>query len=196
MLRILLLVLLLCGPVYGQVYLGLHGAGSWSKLTKVAGEDVGDSYDDYERVYGFGGDIMFRPTASPFGIEAGFTYLSKTDEDGDIESKGGAHPIYVSGVFFISNSMYLTAGVNYTLWNLEVNEESLDNIDGKLGYQGGVGIELGSGKIRLYGVGYYMIQKGEVTDIPDIPELDGQLPDTIEFETQGFLIRAGIRIGL
>jgi len=194
MLRILLLLLFLCGPVYGQIYLGLHGAGSWSKLTEVAGEDVGDAYDDYESVYGFGGDIMFRPTASPFGIEAGFTYLSKTDEDAGVEAKGGAHPIYVSGVFYISNSMYLTAGVNCTLWNLEVNDESLDNIDGKLGYQGGIGIELGAGKIRLYGVAHYMIQKGEITDIPDIPELGIDMPDTIEFETQSFLVRTGIRI--
>ena len=171
MFRILLFLLLLSGPVYGQIYLGVHGAGSWSKLTEVAGKDVGDAYNDYESVYGFGGDIMFRPTASPFGVEAGFTYLSKSNEDLDVEAKGGAHPIYVSGVFFISNMMYLTAGFNYTLWNLEVDDVSLENIDGKLGYQAGLGIELGAGKFKLYGVGYYMIQKGEITDIPDIPDI-------------------------
>jgi hypothetical protein len=198
MLRILVLLLLLCGPVYSQVYLGLHGAGSWSKLNEIAGQDVSDQYDDYEDVFGFGGDLSIRATGSPFGIEAGFTYLNKASTDLDVDAEWDAHPIYISGVFFLSNMLYLSAGVNYTLWDMKLEDESLDNLDGKLGYQFGLGVELGAGKFRLYGVGYYMIQKGEVTQAEDLPTAFGvqleSAPEVIDFESRSFLIRAGIRI--
>lgn len=200
MLRILLLVLLLCGPVYGQLYVGLHGAGSWSKLNEVAGQDVSDQYDDYEDVYGLGADLSIRATGSPFGVEAGFTYLNKANTDLDVDAEWDAHPIYISGVFFISNRLYLTGGVNYTLWDMKLADESLDNLDSKLGYQVGVGIELGAGSFKLYGVGSYMIQKGEVTQADDLPTAFGvqleSVPEVIDFESRSFLIRAGIRLQL
>jgi len=200
MLRVLIVLLFIGGPIYSQTSIGLHGAGSWSQMQEIAGEDVSGQYNDYEDIYGLGGDILIRPDGSPLGIEVGFTYLNKANINLDMKAEWDAHPIYLSGVFFLSNMLYIAGGINYTLWDMKLEDELLDDLDGKLGYQGGIGIELGSGKFRLYGVGYYMIQKGEVLQAEDLPtafgvEVESPL-EPIEFESRSFLVRAGIRISL
>ncbi len=190
MIRVVVILLLLSSPLLAQgVSFGVHGCGSWLKGEFESG---GFSYEseDYETIYGIGGDVMFKPPMSPLGIEAGFTYLSKSETEDDVEFETKGHPLYVNGKFYFSPLMYVGGGVNYTLWDVSAGDEEYD-IDGKIGFQGGVGIEFGAGSLKLYGSAFYFVQKGEM----QVDEFAFPVDEAINVELKGLQIRAGIRFG-
>ena len=111
-------------------------------------------------------DITFRPALSPIGIEGGATYLFRKEDDEELGLEGTfkTHPLYVNGQFYLSPMSYVFGGVNYTIWGIEIEDEDLENLKGKLGFQAGVGLIIGAGGTKIYVSGCYMIQKGKIED--------------------------------
>ena len=191
MIRVVVILLLLSSPLLAQgVSFGVHGCGSWLKGEFTSG---GFSYEsvDYETIYGLGVDVVYNPPLLPLGIEAGFTYLSKSDTESNVVFEAKGHPLYLNGKFYFGPFTYVGAGINYTLWDVSVDGKEHD-VDNKLGFQGGIGAELGSKDLKIYGSAFYFIQKGEMQVDDDI-EL--QVDGAFDVELKGLQIRAGIRFG-
>jgi len=187
MLRVLLILVFLCTPLLAQsVSFGVHGCGAWSKLEMSNEESSTES--DYETFYGAGVDVSFKPPLSPIGVEAGATYLFRKEKDEtlDIEGTFKTHPLYVNGKFYLSPMSYVFGGVNYTIWGIEVEDEEVENMKGKLGFQAGVGLEIGAGGTRIYVSGCYMIQKGTIED---------ESVGDIDIETKSLQLRVGLKFG-
>jgi len=183
----IIFILLFVGPsLFAQgVSIGLHGCMAWSKF-EVETEEYTISFNDAELFYGAGVDISIKPPASPLGVEGGFTYLIRNEEEAEIEYKYGAHPAYINAKFFIMPMVYLGGGLNYTFWKIEAGGEKLDDLSGGIGFQIGGGVEMGVSSLKLYGSAYYMIQNGKWE-----PEGDSE----VDVKSKSFQIRAGIRFG-
>jgi Outer membrane protein beta-barrel domain len=197
MLRLLVVLMLLSSPLVAQnISVGAHVCGSWLSGEINSGNLAIKSKDKAE-IYGIGADVTIHPSLSPLAIEAGFTYLFKDDEkdleDLSIKAALKGSPAYVNVKFFLNPLIYLVGGVNFTFWDVEIDDISIDDISGKMGYQGGVGVEFGSGNMKLFGSAMYFIQNGETDQMPDLPIA---LLSQSEFESKGFQVRAGIRIGM
>ncbi len=186
MIRVLVILLVLSSPLMGQnISFGVHGCAAWSKL-ELSNEIVTVETEDYSSFYGAGVDVSFKPAMSPVGVEAGFTYLVRTEEVSGISATYKTHPLYVNGKFYINPMFYVGGGVNYTFWNFEIADLKLEDINSQLGFQFGGGVETGAGSIRLYGNAFYMIQKGKYS--PDVGS-------ETDIEVKSIQVRAGVRFG-
>jgi opacity protein-like surface antigen len=191
MIRVLVILLVLTGPVFAQgLSYGVHACGSWLKSDFEAGAF---SYEpeDYETIYGLGVDGMFKPMLLPIGVEAGFTYLSSSEIEGETPFKANGHPFYINGKYYFTPFTFVGVGLNYTFWNVEIEGNDID-VDGKIGFQFGVGAEFSLSSLKLHGSAFYYIQNGKFSgeDFPvvvDVDEADVQL--------KGLQIRAGVRFG-
>jgi len=186
MLRVIIIILILCPAIFAQnVSLGLHGCAAWSKFELDAGWYNAES-DNHELFYGGGADITIKPALSPIGIEAGATFLIRTETENDIESQFINIPLYANGKLFLSPMMYVAGGINYTIWKIEVDGDKIEDLKGKMGFQFGGGIEMGAGSSRLYISAYYVIMKGEIEPAQG---------DVTELESKSLQVRAGLRFG-
>ncbi|HDS00859.1 MAG TPA: porin family protein [candidate division Zixibacteria bacterium] len=191
MIRVLVILLILTGPVFAQGFsYGVHACGSWLKSDFEAG---GFSYEpeDYEAIYGLGVDGMFKPMLLPIGVEAGFTYLSSSEIEGETPFKAKGHPLYINGKYYFSPFTYVGAGLNYTFWDVEIEGNDVD-VDSKIGFQVGVGAEFGVSSLKLYGSAFYYVQNGKfaVEDFPIAAD-----DDEADVKLKGVQIRAGVRFG-
>lgn len=186
MVRMLVILMLFTSPLMAQgISIGLHGCGAWSKL-EVSSMGGSAESDDYEMFYGAGADVSIKPPLSPLGVEGGFTYLVRNEDNGDSEGTFKTHPLYVNGKFYLSPMFYVGGGLNYTFWSIEIDGMDWEDLSSKIGFQVGGGIELGAGGMKIYGNAFYMIQKGSY-------EPEGV--DAVDLETKSIQVRAGIRFG-
>ena len=168
MIRAFVLLLFMAGSVMAQgISFGIHGCGAWSKL-KGSTELLSIESNDYTNFYGIGGDIALKPARSPIGVEAGFTYLVRNEKHDGMDFGFKTHPLYVNGKLYLNPMFYVGGGVNYTFWDFDINDIQIEDLNSRLGYQFGGGVETGAAGISLYGNAYYMIQKGKIE--PDSEE--------------------------